>query len=243
MAEAKLHKLKVTDLKEMLSKAGLVQSGKKDELIKRLLDAGITGDEPEELVDPDEPEPATAQADASEPAPVPAPAPTGPTPVEAPAGSIPAALTPSEPTVASAATEDDLEEQELTEEEKKQKARAERFGIPWVRQKKPAPEPKPEKPAAQPTAVKEKPTKPGAIDTTPFGISAEVLARRAAKFGLPEKKVTPAKSPVKEEKQELSAEEAARLAEDEEKKRKRAEKFGIAVTNGVDEPDAKKTKV
>lgn len=34
----------------MLSKAGLVQSGKKEELIKRLLDAGITGDEPEELV-------------------------------------------------------------------------------------------------------------------------------------------------------------------------------------------------
>jgi hypothetical protein len=34
----------------MLSKAGLVQSGKKDELVKRLLDAGVTGDEPEELV-------------------------------------------------------------------------------------------------------------------------------------------------------------------------------------------------
>lgn len=44
-------KLKVTELKELLSKAGLVQSGKKDELVKRLLDAGVTGDDAsEELV-------------------------------------------------------------------------------------------------------------------------------------------------------------------------------------------------
>ncbi|BEJ13540.1 hypothetical protein CspHIS471_0307140 [Cutaneotrichosporon sp. HIS471] len=239
MVEAKLHKLKVTDLKEMLSKAGLVQSGKKDELIKRLLDAGITGEEPEQLVDPDEPEPVAAAApDAAATVPVAA--------AVAPAPAVPA---PSEPAAAPSETGDQPEE-ELTEEEKKQKARAERFGIPWVRQKKPAAAPKAEKPAGKPKvenekpkAENEKPVKPAAIDATPLGISTEVLARRAAKFGLPEKKAAQAKSPVKEEKKELSAEEAARLAEEEEKKRKRAEKFGIAMTNGGDEPDAKKAKV
>ncbi|BEI82710.1 hypothetical protein CcaverHIS002_0305780 [Cutaneotrichosporon cavernicola] len=236
MVEAKLHKLKVTDLKEMLSQAGLVQSGKKDELIKRLLDAGITGEQPERLVDPDEPELA------AEPVAAAAPVAAAPAPAAAAVAPAPAVPVPSEQATAPSETEDQPEE-ELTEEEKKQKARAERFGIPWVRQKKPAAAPKVEKPTEQPKVENETPVKPAAIDATPLGISPEVLARRAAKFGLPEKKAVQAKSPVKEEKKELSAEEATRLAEEEEKKRKRAEKFGIAITNGGDEPDAKKAKV
>lgn len=38
------HKLKVTELKELLAKNSLVQTGKKDELIKRLLDNNVTID-------------------------------------------------------------------------------------------------------------------------------------------------------------------------------------------------------
>jgi len=44
-------KLKVTELKELLSKHDLPQTGKKDDLVKRLLDAGIAPQgEEEELV-------------------------------------------------------------------------------------------------------------------------------------------------------------------------------------------------
>lgn len=80
---------------------------------------------------------------------------------------------------------------ELTDEQKKQKARAERFGMPWNPPKpKPATPATPAAVAATPAAEKAKPKeKASAIDSTvPLGISDEVLARRAAKFGLPEKK-------------------------------------------------------
>jgi SAP domain-containing ribonucleoprotein len=49
-------KLKVTELKELLSKHDLPQTGKKDDLVKRLVEAGIApevevaGGEQEELV-------------------------------------------------------------------------------------------------------------------------------------------------------------------------------------------------
>lgn len=38
-------KLKVTELKELLAKHGLTQSGKKDELIQRLVDNGVSAAE------------------------------------------------------------------------------------------------------------------------------------------------------------------------------------------------------
>lgn len=47
------HKLKVTELKDLLAKHSLTQTGKKDDLIKRLLDNNITleaSHEEEELV-------------------------------------------------------------------------------------------------------------------------------------------------------------------------------------------------
>jgi SAP domain-containing ribonucleoprotein len=144
---------------------------------------------------------APVAAPAAAPAPPPAAAPAAP----APAAAAPA---PSEAAAPAPATEEEPKEDELTEEEKKQKARAERFGIPWVRQKKPAaaaPAAPKEKPAAPKAEEKEKPAKPAAIDATPLGISPEVLARRAAKFGLPEKKASPITSPAKDEKKELSA--------------------------------------
>lgn len=77
------------------------------------------------------------------------------------------------------------------------KARAERFGIPFnpnasstTRTKPAASTSTAAEPAAQPAAASTmaKREKPGAIDKAPLGISEEVLAKRAAKFGLPEKK-------------------------------------------------------
>jgi hypothetical protein len=80
------------------------------------------------------------------------------------------------------------------------KARAERFGVPFnpnptprnapvsnaaASSSKPAPA-EDAVPATDSTAPAAKKAK---IDSTPLGISEEVLAKRAAKFGLPEKKV------------------------------------------------------
>lgn len=46
VADSYRQKLKVTELKELLVKHNLPQTGKKEDLVKRLLDAGVTGDEP-----------------------------------------------------------------------------------------------------------------------------------------------------------------------------------------------------
>ena len=74
------------------------------------------------------------------------------------------------------------------------KSRAERFGIafnpnptPTASKSKAKPTPTPT-PATASTPAVEKKEKVGAIDKAPLGISEEVLAKRAAKFGLPEKK-------------------------------------------------------
>jgi SAP domain-containing ribonucleoprotein len=68
------------------------------------------------------------------------------------------------------------------------KSRAERFGIAFNPNPTPtASKPKPA-PAAASTPAVEKKEKIGAIDKAPLGISEEVLAKRAAKFGLPDKK-------------------------------------------------------
>jgi SAP domain-containing ribonucleoprotein len=73
------------------------------------------------------------------------------------------------------------------------KSRAERFGIAFNPNPTPtASKPKPSTtttstPAAAAAPV-EKKEKVGAIDKAPLGISEEVLAKRAAKFGLPDKK-------------------------------------------------------
>lgn len=78
------------------------------------------------------------------------------------------------------------------------KARAERFGIAFnpnatsTARTKPAPAApaaaSSATPAAAPAPAAPKKEKAGAIDKAPLGISDEVLAKRAAKFGLPEKK-------------------------------------------------------
>ncbi|WVR00257.1 hypothetical protein IAU59_007400 [Kwoniella sp. CBS 9459] len=305
---ANRHKLKVTELKELLAKHHLVQTGKKDDLIKRLLDNNVTleegheGADDEELVDVDadtndaltEPTSAPAVPQASQTVAVPAvPAPSEQTPSTTATNgngvhtATTVTTTNEEGTNAGAAQEP----QELTEEQKAMKARAERFGIPF----NPNPTPKTKQnskaknaattadatPAATTSAAgtaaasqqqdKKEKVGAGAIDANPLGLSQEVLDKRAAKFGLPEKKVeapapsakptTTAVSTVKpvskaaetKKKEEISPELAEKIAIEEEKKRKRAEKFGTAVkpasstapstANGSSEPDAKKVKV
>lgn len=176
--------------------------------------------EAEELVDVPESEPAAAApAPASAPVPVAQPAPAAAPSAEVPKApeATPAAPAPAPPAPTAVAAEpkatesaapaevscgcsvnadhqsasDEIPDDELTEEQKKQKARAARFGIPFkVTKPKPAPAaPAPTPAAAKPEQAKK--DKPAAIDKAPLGESAEVLARRAAKFG-PVKKAEPA---------------------------------------------------
>jgi hypothetical protein len=87
------------------------------------------------------------------------------------------------------------------------KARAERFGVPFNPNPAPRTAVKPSAPDSKPAATATagaapavpaptaKGEKKGAIDSAPLGVSEELLAKRAAKFGLPEKKA-PAQAEV-----------------------------------------------
>ncbi|EAL19294.1 hypothetical protein CNBH3930 [Cryptococcus deneoformans B-3501A] len=142
-------------------------------------------------------------------------------------------------------------EVELTPDQKAMKARAERFGIPFNLPKPSATKPaKTEKAESKPAETREK---AASINKDSLGLSDDILAKRAAKFGLPEKKEAgkPASKPEKKA-EEVDPELAAKLAAEEEKKRKRAEKFGsnkppvVEETEGqnaASEPDTKKVKV
>ncbi|RSH91789.1 hypothetical protein EHS25_009159 [Saitozyma podzolica] len=251
------HKLKVTELKELLAKNSLVQTGKKDELIKRLMDNNVTidgegeGESNEDLIEPPSEEtPKTAAA-------------VAPAQPSAPVVDSSSATTAAASSVTAPAETESTAAPALTPDQLAMKARAERFGVPF----NPNPTPRT---AAKPAATDSKPAtstaaaaapapsakgeKKGAIDSAPLGVSEELLAKRAAKFGLPEKKAPVTAEGVvavkpeekKKPEPEITPEIAARIAEDEEKKRKRAEKFGTgapATANGSSEPDAKKAKV
>ncbi|KAI9634000.1 uncharacterized protein MKK02DRAFT_38672 [Dioszegia hungarica] len=218
--EEQLQKLKVTELKELLAKHGLAQTGKKDDLVKRLVENNISPDAEEELEDLAEP-PADATGESYSAAPAAPAAPSGGESLLTSAEDAPVPVAPAAP--------------ELTPEQQAMKARAERFGVPFNPNPTPSAKSTPAvKPAAAPT-TDAKP-KAGAIDKASVGISDETLAKRAARFGLPEKKAEEPKkaaAPVSAAKPksaaaELTPEQAAKQAEDEEKKRKRAEKFGAA---------------
>lgn len=251
--EARLQKLKVTDLKELLAKHHLPQTGKKDDLVKRLIENNICDEGPqEELTDPDAPLSGTN---------VPK---TIPQVTAAPAAPNTSLIDPSHTSAASASELPAVEtnnipasapsaesEIELTPDQKAMKARAERFGIPFNLPKPSATKPsKTEKAETKATETRQKAVP---IDKDPLGLSEEILAKRAAKFGLPEKKEAekPASKPEKKA-EEVDPELAAKLAAEEEKKRKRAEKFGLNKPpsvketegqNAAAEPDAKKVKV
>lgn len=108
---------------------------------------------------------------------------------------------------------EDAPAQALTPEQQAMKARAERFGLPFnpngssaSTRTKPAASngadqsKKASTPAAASTPAPAAASGPkkGAIDRAPLGIDAETLAKRAAKFGLPEKKAAaePATAPA-----------------------------------------------
>ncbi|ODN73259.1 hypothetical protein L202_07812 [Cryptococcus amylolentus CBS 6039] len=260
--DVQLQKLKVTDLKEILSKASLPQTGKKDDLIKRIIENNLSAEvQQEELTDPDAIDGTNVPASAPEATTAPA-APNTTLIDPTDTTTIPPPVEPLVPTDAPSADADPLAaasdasapEPELTADQKAMKARAERFGVPFQL-------PKPKPAAAAPAAPKEAAPKPaekqkaGAIDKNPLGYSDEVLARRTAKFGAVEKKTAapaPAAAAKPEEKapEPVDPEAAARLAAEEEKKRKRLEKFAAPKsaetaeeTDGSTEPDAKKVKV
>mmetsp|Transcript_19575 Transcript_19575/g.50562 ORF Transcript_19575/g.50562 Transcript_19575/m.50562 type:complete len:252 (+) Transcript_19575:47-802(+) len=140
---AELNKLKVADLKELLKARDLPMTGKKDELVQRLLEAegGVAAP-------PQPAEPAASAAKPAEEAPPPQPSVPAPEPVaEAPAkpATDPTPAAPAQKPVAapktSQATAAAAEagpagagapaSQELTEEERR-KQRAARFGVPLV---------------------------------------------------------------------------------------------------------------
>jgi len=93
----------------------------------------------------------------------------------------------------------------LSPEEEARKRRAERFGLEFkpnpTKTTAPASSSKAPASASTTNAAPAKKEKPGAIDkSASLGISDEVLAARAAKFGLPDKKapaVTPAATEAK----------------------------------------------
>ncbi|ODN94734.1 hypothetical protein L198_04878 [Cryptococcus wingfieldii CBS 7118] len=261
--DVQLQKLKVTDLKEILSKASLPQTGKKDDLIKRIIENNLSAEvQQDELTDPDAIDGTNVPASAPEATTAPgAPNTTLVDPTDT--TTIPPPVEPLVPTDApsadsnplGAASDASAPEPELTADQKAMKARAERFGVPLQL-------PKPKPAAAAPAAPKEAAPKPaekqkaGAIDKNPLGYSDEVLARRTAKFGAVEKKTAapaPAAAAAKPEEkapEPVDPEAAAKLAAEEEKKRKRLEKFAAPKSaetteeaDGSTEPDAKKVKV
>ncbi|CAD6589444.1 MAG: hypothetical protein TREMPRED_005367 [Tremellales sp. Tagirdzhanova-0007] len=215
--EAKLHKLKVTELKELLATHHLVQTGKKDDLVKRLLENKIDIGDDHEDEDPELEDVADPQKTEA---------------VETPSSRIPVAI-PSASGVNSSP---------LTPEQQALKARAERFGLPFD------PNSTSKRTASTPTKATPTPSTPNT------GVSDDVLAKRAAKFGLPEKKDTVPKegstltagSASGKKAEEIDPKMAQQLAIEEEKKRKRAAKFGTgaAATKGAaTDSDAKKVKV
>ncbi|KAJ3023119.1 hypothetical protein HKX48_004235 [Thoreauomyces humboldtii] len=212
-----ISKLRVPELKEALTKAGLPVTGKKEDLVARLLDHRAK-----------HPEPASATLPATTPAVPPAVAvkeaasansavaASSPTKQQSPA--IPA---PTKPVTGKAA------EAGLSEEERR-KARAARFGIPFTAAstvidtsvagkkangaKAAAPKsatPTGDKPAAvAKTASAAK--APAANVKLTVNIDAETLKKRAERFGA----VVP------------DIEKIIKRTEEEERKRKRAERFG-----------------
>nr|ODN91760.1 hypothetical protein L203_01011 [Cryptococcus depauperatus CBS 7841] len=216
--ETKLHKLKVTELKELLAKHNLSQTGKKDDLVKRLVDHNVSvGDESQEEIA----ETGTLVDEAN-------------SSVTEMAGT---AISENAPAVALPSTESAKptagDVTELDPEEKAKKARAERFGVPFIAKSKA------NAVANDPSVVKIAKEKPATVDKSSLGLSEDVLAKRAAKFGLSEKKPEEKKPQSKPE--TIDPELAAKIAIEEEKKRKRAEKFGLSkplaeTPNGSTEP-------
>ncbi|KAG9046252.1 hypothetical protein FS837_004778 [Tulasnella sp. UAMH 9824] len=223
-AADKLNKLKVADLKPILQKVGLPVSGKKNELVDRILAskealaaAGL-GDEPAPAAQED------MNADLPDlPAEEPIVSNTVPTPahVPAPVAAVPAAEPPAAATTTTAP-----EAPKLDDEAERRRKRAERFGIPFVDEKKKAAPPA--KPASGAGASKASGAKPAAAPAAPASPEEDRLRKRAERFGLPVATAGAASNGRTKGAAKETAPAPAAVVDpaEEEKKRKRAERFG-----------------
>ncbi|KAK4704544.1 SAP domain-containing ribonucleoprotein, partial [Phenoliferia sp. Uapishka_3] len=238
--ETSLKALTVPKLKELLVAAGLSVTGKKDELISRILEA-----------------PTVPLASAS---PAPAdPSPAVPTPAAEPTPVITAAETASAETPAPTPAPVELTAEEkaakASAEEEKRKARAARFGQPDEEKKEEKKDDVLSKRAEKYGTGKKVEEKPAASvekltdrPRTLFSQSLEALDRplgekkaRAPKAAVVAATTTPAaekKAPAapKAAPKEVDPELQKKLADEEEKKRKRAERFGAPAAPELNAP-------
>lgn len=221
--ESKLQSLKVAELKQLLTAAGLAVSGNKPDLIQRLLEnpqatASLGGQEAAPAL-ASTATPATPVPAAATPTPAPAPAP-------APATAPPTSDhdTSSTPAPAADPSEEDRR-QALIAELEKRKARAAKFGQPLgeaerklERAIKFGLDPKEE-------AAVSKLTKPL---STPADRRKEKKESGAKKEGNKEGN----KEAVKEETEEEKEKRLKAVEEEKEKARRRAERFGLSTGDG-----------
>ncbi|KAG9004203.1 hypothetical protein FRB90_011044 [Tulasnella sp. 427] len=220
-AAEKLNKLKIADLKPILAKVGLPVSGKKNELVDRILAskeglaaAGLSDDVAPAAGDDmnaDLPDlPPSEEADAPNIVPIAASA-AAPLAVEPPAAA----------TTTSATT---TEVPKLDDEAERRRKRAERFGIPLVEEKKAQ---APAKSTPKATASKAGGAKPAPTNANPAATEdPEKMRKRAERFGVP--LAAPGTSNGRAKNTKETAPAAPVDPAEEERKRKRAERFGIA---------------
>ena len=206
VAMEQLKKLKVVELKEQLSARGLPVSGKKDELIERLLGAMAADAEP--APDPAAPD---ACAEAPESARV-SPAPC----VE---GSL--APAPADPQLDPVAPDAAEEAAPLSFEAQKE-ARAARFGIPLI--PKAVSDEAKLKSRAERFGLPHASAGGGALDDN----ERKKLDTRAERFGLPKPGMPTASEKAKPKRAALSDASEAVDQEEEARRKKRAARFGIA---------------
>ncbi|KAG8997220.1 hypothetical protein FRB90_012561 [Tulasnella sp. 427] len=229
----KLNKLKIADLKPILAKVGLPVSGKKNELVDRILAskealaaAGLSEDAAPAAGDDmnaDLPDlPPSEEADA------PSIVPTAASATVPPAVEPPATAT---TTTASATT---TEAPKLDDEAERRRKRAERFGIPLVEEKKAQ---APAKSTPKATASKAGGAKAAPTNANPAATEdPEKMRKRAERFGVP--LAAPGASNGRAKNTKEAAPAAPVDPAEDERKRKRAERFGIAAGS----PAEKKAK-
>ncbi|KAG8961594.1 hypothetical protein FRC03_005188 [Tulasnella sp. 419] len=207
-AEAKLQKLKVTDLKAILTKASLPVSGVKAELVSRILAspaaikaAGLEEESTNAPVNAGKAADADmAEYDASPTPDVPSQPAATTAPVSSPPKQSEAPTTSAEPAAASSTQTDTatstpkiselkLENEATVDPElERKRARAARFGIPVVEAKKPPP-PKAQKaapPASKGSTSKTSAAAPAAPSKSQGPADdLEKMKTRAARFGIP----------------------------------------------------------
>ncbi|EIN11360.1 hypothetical protein PUNSTDRAFT_141749 [Punctularia strigosozonata HHB-11173 SS5] len=245
--EAKLQKLKVVDLKDILSKANAPAKGaKKADLVAAILNNpsavdvynSIHGEKPpsgtptattDEIIEPEQIEeelPAPSSNTVSHPP----PSTSNPAP---PASTAPASAATSAVVEAPAPVATDTAP--VDEEAEKRRKRAARFGIPMVEPKAPPPAKTGNK---RPGPGERKASTKGVPTQAAVGEDPEKLAARAARFGIPDKAKTDATTGKTERGSPKSGAGAGRGQkrgtpaeqldpEELERRKKRAERFGI----------------